>query len=87
VTGTLAIDAGQLAVIREALSDAADYRWQLAGACPRDCMSHAQSCEDCARHQDAAGRYEALDGQLAGDESRRYPLAHPGDVTVRGDLL
>lgn len=87
MTGTVTLDADDLAVIRSALSDAADYRWQLAGSCPRDCMSRGTSCEDCARHQDAAGEYENLDGQLAGTEARRHPIAHPGDVKTRGDLL
>lgn len=87
MTGTVELTADELAVIRSALSDAADYRWQLAGSCPRNCMSHGTSCEDCQRHQEAAGEYETLDGKLAGDEARRYPLARPGDIAIRGDLL
>jgi hypothetical protein len=86
-TPDLVLSDAEVAGLREALEDAMAYRWQLAGSCPRDCMSHGTSCEDCERHQDAAGRYEHLDATLAGHASRRYPVTMPGDIKVKGDLL
>ena len=85
--GDLILTDDEVGGLRDALADAMAYRWQLAGACPRDCMSRGAACADCEVHQEAAGTYEALDAALAGHASRRYPVATPGDVHVKGDLL
>jgi hypothetical protein len=68
----------ELGVIMDALREAADYRWQLAGSCPRDCMGHGTSCADCEEHQDAAEAYQHLESQLSRSDRRRR-------VTSRGE--
>ena len=54
----------EMRVIIDALEDAVQYRWQLAGSCPADCMSRGEACDECAEHQDFAERYEHVSGQL-----------------------
>lgn len=54
----------ELRIVLDAMCDAVQYRWQLAGSCPADCMSRGEVCDECAEHQHAAEAYEALSGRL-----------------------
>jgi hypothetical protein len=77
----------ELDVIRDALRDAVDYRQQLAASCPRDCIGHGRTCEDCAEHQDAAEAYARVDGELADAVDLGPPPRPENVIQIRGNAL
>jgi hypothetical protein len=88
-------------VLLDALRDAADYRDQLAGACPARCMERGSACGECEEHQDAADAYRHMEAGLYRSASRPRPggdgevvpmyrrkLDRPQNtVTLKGDVL
>jgi hypothetical protein len=76
----------ELLVILDGLADAVQYRWQLAGACPADCMGRGEVCDECADDQDRAERYEHVADQLTAAMFGSTPRGEH-TVKVRGELL
>ena len=77
----------ELRVILDALADATQYRWQLAGSCPADCMGHGMVCDDCYEDQDAAESYEHVAGQLTRAVEGEPPPRREDTIKIRGELL
>ena len=87
-----------LQTVLDALVDATQFRWQIAGACPMDCMSRGEACDGCGDDQDAAEGYERVADQtrtaMYGHRVAAEPVAirpvsdrREHTVNVRGELL
>lgn len=84
----------ELALILQALDDAAAYRLGLAASCPGECAEHGQTCDTCGPDLIRADDYDRLaaalaDGGLHAGPLFDYPPARrpEHDVDVRDGLL